>query len=62
MILVDTSTSITRDDLAHASSIVTQIERHKGSNWVKVVPFAGQTRNLLPQEVSGGLHLVQTVG
>ncbi len=60
VILVDTSSSITRDDLARASSIVSQIERHKRGNWVKVVPFASRTRGLLPQEISTGFQLVQT--
>ncbi len=60
VVLVDTSRSITRDDLARASSIVAQMERHKHGNWMKVVPFASQTRGLLTQEVSGGLRLVQT--
>ncbi len=60
VILVDTSSSITRDDLARASSIVSQIERHKHGNWVKVVPFASRTRGLLPQELSTGFQLVQT--
>ena len=62
VILVDTSTSITREDLAHASSVVTQIERHKRGNWMKVVPFASETRALLPQEVSDGVRLIRTSG
>ncbi len=60
VVLVDTSSSITRDDLAHASSIVAQMERHKRGNWMKVVPFASQTRGLLPEEVSGGFRLITT--
>ena len=60
VVLVDTSGSITRDDLARASSIITQMQKHKRGNWMKVVPFASQTRDLLPQEVSGGLGLVRT--
>jgi Ca-activated chloride channel homolog len=60
VVLVDTSGSITRDDLGRASSIITQMQRHKRGNWMKVVPFASQTRDLLPQEVSGGLGLVRT--
>ncbi|MBV9406851.1 MAG: VWA domain-containing protein, partial [Acidobacteriaceae bacterium] len=60
IVLVDTSASITREDLARAASLVTQMERNKHGNWMKVVPFASQSRNLLPQEVSNGLHLIQT--
>jgi Ca-activated chloride channel homolog len=62
VVLVDTSASITRDDLARASSIVTGIARHKGRNWMNVVPFATQTRRLSEAETSGGLHLVQASG
>ncbi|MGI8960818.1 MAG: VWA domain-containing protein [Bryobacteraceae bacterium] len=60
VVLVDTSASITPDDLAHASSIVTDIASHKYRNWMKVVPFARDTRNILPEEVSAGLRLVNT--
>lgn len=60
VVLVDTSGSITRDDLARASSLVAHMERHKHGNWMKVVPFARETRALLPQETSGGLRLVET--
>jgi Ca-activated chloride channel homolog len=60
VVLVDTSGSITRDDLARASSIITDMEKHKRGNWMKVVPFASETRGLLPEEVSGGLRLVAT--
>src|ERR1700685_182879 len=60
VILVDTSASITRDDLARASSIVTEMGRHKGGNWMNVVPFASQTRTLSSAETSGGLRLMRT--
>jgi len=60
VILVDTSASIPRDDLARASSIVTAIARHRGRNWMNVVPFAGQTRSLSRAETSSGMHLMQT--
>ncbi|MBV9613041.1 MAG: VWA domain-containing protein [Acidobacteriaceae bacterium] len=62
VVLVDTSGSITREDLARASSLVTAMESHKHGNWMRVVPFASQTRGLLPQEVSNGLRLAQTTG
>ncbi len=60
VVLVDTSSSITRDDLSRASSLVAQMERHKHGNWMKVVPFASETRSLLPQEVASGVRLVPT--
>ncbi len=62
VVLVDTSASITRDDLARASSLVREMERHQRANWMEVVPFARETRTLRPEEVSGGLHLVNTSG
>ncbi|HEX3685790.1 MAG TPA: VWA domain-containing protein [Bryobacteraceae bacterium] len=62
VVLVDTSASITRGDLARASSIVTAIARRKGRNWMNVVPFAAQTRRLTDTETSGGLHLMRTSG
>jgi Ca-activated chloride channel homolog len=60
VVLVDTSASITRDDLARASSLVAQMARHKHSNWMKVVPFARDTRSLQAEEISPGLHLMNT--
>lgn len=61
LVLVDTSLSITADDLKRASSIVTKLEQHRGSNWMKVVPFASHTRALLPKEISkDGLRLIET--
>src|SRR5689334_2186329 len=61
IVLVDTSASITPDDLAHASSVVADIARHKDRNWMKIVPFARETRSILPQETSAGLRLVNTL-
>ncbi|MBV8896262.1 MAG: VWA domain-containing protein [Acidobacteriaceae bacterium] len=60
VILVDTSSSITRDDLNHAASLIAEIRRHQGGNWMKIVPFAGRPRPLLPQELAGTLRLVNT--
>jgi Mg-chelatase subunit ChlD len=57
VVLVDTSQSITSADLARASSIAEQIEKGRGSNWLRVVPFDSRTRALLPSETAAGLHL-----
>jgi Mg-chelatase subunit ChlD/uncharacterized membrane protein len=62
IVLVDTSGSISAEDLAHASSVTAQIERVRRSNWMKVVPFAAQIRPLHPSEFSGGVHLLHTSG
>jgi Ca-activated chloride channel homolog len=60
VVLVDASASITRDDLARASAMVDQMARHKHRNWMTVVPFARETRSIRPEEISAGLHLVNT--
>jgi Ca-activated chloride channel homolog len=57
--LVDTSGSITADDLSRADSLVAEIARHKGRNWLRVVPFASHTRALEPNEASGP-HFIKT--
>ncbi len=62
IVLVDTSASITSQDLARASSLASQIERDRGSNWVRIVPFDTGVRALRPQETSGGLHLQRISG
>ncbi len=59
VVLVDVSASISPENLKHASDFVDQMERHKGGNWMKAIPFASHTRALLPQETVHGLHLVR---
>ena len=56
VVLVDTSLSVTDADLRHASSLIDQMHHTQGRNWMKVVPFAAETRNLLAPETSGGLR------
>ncbi len=58
VVLVDTSDSITREDLNRASSLILEMQRHKHGNWMKVVPFASQTRQLSPQDLAAGFRLV----
>lgn len=62
VILADTSSSISGDDLSRASSTIARIARSKGRNWMKVVPFARDTRDLEREELSRGLHLMNTAG
>ncbi len=62
LVLVDTSGSITREDLARASSITTGIVRARHGNWMKIVPFAAQVRPLQSSESSNGLQLLHTSG
>ncbi len=60
VILLDGSASIPRDDLNHAADLIDRIARHKHGNWMRVVPFAHETRVLQSQELSHGVHLVPT--
>jgi Ca-activated chloride channel homolog len=49
-VLVDTSASVSMEDLAAASTFATQVERARGGNWVRVIPFARNIRNAAPEE------------
>ena len=44
-VLVDTSASVSPQDLARASDLTTAIDRHRGRNRTIVIPFARVTRN-----------------
>ncbi|MBV8551705.1 MAG: VWA domain-containing protein [Acidobacteriaceae bacterium] len=59
VILVDTSGSITADDLTRAEALVARIEHRKRGNWVRVVPFASHTRPLMRAEAAG-THFLRT--
>ncbi len=59
VILVDTSASIQADDLARASALAGDIEKHKGRNWVRIIPFDSSVRAVEEKELVGGLHLRQ---
>ena len=49
-ILVDTSASVSQQDLDSASSIATTVEKGRGRNWTQVLPFARAPRNATRQE------------
>jgi uncharacterized membrane protein len=48
--LADTSASITADDLRNESAYATSLERARGSNWTRVIPFGRVTRNAAADE------------
>jgi uncharacterized membrane protein len=48
--LADTSASISPRDLATESVFANGLERARGSNWVRVIPFARATRMMAPDE------------
>jgi Ca-activated chloride channel homolog len=57
VVLVDTSASISKQELARASSIAQTAEDNKGRNWVKIIPFDSMPRRLTPGELTSGVHL-----
>jgi len=58
-VLVDTSASVSPQDLATASSIATQIEKGRGTNWTQMLPFARTTRAPAPAEGGKAWHFQQ---
>lgn len=53
-ILVDTSASVSQQDLEAASHTATVLEKGRGRNWTQVVPFARTPRNPSQQERAAG--------
>src|SRR5262245_19463358 len=49
-ILVDTSASVSPQDLARESDLATRIEAARGRRWSRVIPFARATRNTAAEE------------
>lgn len=62
-VLTDTSASLTPRDLATASSIASAVDRSKGRNWTRIIPFARSTRNAAVSEHDkNGWRLAYTAG
>ena len=62
-VLADTSASIAPADLRNESEFANQVERARGGNWTRVIPFARVTRNTSPQEsLKGAWQLRYTAG
>src|ERR1700744_2786695 len=60
-VLVDTSSSVSSQDLARASELSSAIDKARGRHWVRILPFARSVRDLSAGERSG-LHLEPTAG
>ena len=60
--LMDTSASVTLQDLARASRLAGQLERARGRNSLALVPFARSTRHLEAPELVRSLELRHTTG
>ena len=62
-ILADTSASVSAADLKEESQFASSVDRARGRNWTRVIPFARATRNASPQETfKGGWQLRYTAG
>ncbi|MGI8743700.1 MAG: VWA domain-containing protein [Bryobacteraceae bacterium] len=61
-VLVDTSASVGPQDLSRASQLATTLEKSRGRNWVRVLPFARNTRSTIPGERPGDWKLQYTSG
>jgi uncharacterized membrane protein len=60
--LVDTSASMTPNDLARASTFVKSVEQQRGRSWVRVVPFARAVRSRSEDEVRRDWQFRRTAG
>ena len=49
-VLVDTSASVTPQDLARASKLADAFEKTRGRHWIRVLPFARSVRNVAPED------------
>jgi Ca-activated chloride channel family protein len=62
-VLVDTSASVSPDDLRTESEFAAQVEKARGRNWTRVMPFARNTRNAAAEEhIKDGWQLRHTAG
>ena len=61
-VLVDTSASVSSQDLNRASALASELEKARGRHWVRVLPFARSVRNVAPEEQKDGWHLKNTAG
>jgi Ca-activated chloride channel family protein len=61
-VLVDTSASVTQSDLDRASNIANGIDRNRGRNWTRIIPFARSTRTAASGEKPRGWALKHTAG
>ncbi len=60
-VLVDTSASVSPQDLARASQFAAALDKARGRHWIRVLPFARSVRDLAAGEDSG-LHLQPAAG
>jgi secreted protein with Ig-like and vWFA domain len=61
-VLVDTSASVSDQDLARESEYAAAVDRARGRNWARIIPFARSTREADPAEHRKGWTLKATAG
>jgi len=61
-LVADTSASLSATDLDRSSSIVNNIEKARGRHWIRVLPFALESREPAAEEVIGGYKFKPTGG
>ena len=61
-VLVDTSASLSPQDLARSSELADALERSRGRHWIRILPFARSVRNAAPEEQQHGWHFRYTAG
>jgi Ca-activated chloride channel family protein len=61
-VLVDTSASVSANDLARASGLAAAIEKERGRNWMRVIPFARSTRDAAAGEQASPWRFQPTAG
>jgi Mg-chelatase subunit ChlD len=61
-VLVDTSASVSPNDLARASELAATLEKTRGRHWIRVLPFARSVRNVAAEEQQRGWQFKYTAG
>jgi Ca-activated chloride channel homolog len=61
-VLVDTSSSVTNEDLRGASDLLSRIDSARGRHWMRVIPFARKPRELFDTEHPRNWTLRHTAG
>ena len=61
-VLVDTSSSVSSQDLARASALAQAMDHARGRHWIRFFPFARGLRNLAPQEQGKSWQFRYTAG
>ena len=61
-VLVDTSASLSQQDLSRASQLADELERARGRHWLRILPFARSVRNAAPEEQQHGWRFQYTAG